>query len=199
MDQELAKLFNAIEHNSDIKACVEIVAKNFPAFSENEIILTFPDELIVDILCHDDLVFPESESKITDFFFKMFDKGQDFVHLYYPLIPFDLLSKTECMRLHDKLLSMKCTVEAKQIQRVANIYNKIEYAFNQLSASDNSNVSISEKLSHSSEILEKMTTLLKSTTETLESTTAELKTKTEECVQKDEEITRLKLRLGMKK
>ena len=198
MDEELQKLFDAFEHNGDIKSCIEIVARNFPAFSTNDIIFTFPDELIVDIMLNEKCTFPEPE-QTANFFIKLFDKGEDYVHLYYPLIPLDLLTKTECQRIVDKLTKIKCTVEAKQLSRVVNLYEKIEFTQSELKTSDTSNISISENLSHSTDMLERMTQLLRNTTQTLEQTTEELKKKTEEVTQKDEEITKLKLALFQKK
>ena len=197
MNEELQKLFDAFEHNRDIKSCIEIVARNFPAFSTNDIIFTFPDELIVDILLSENCVFPEPEH-ISNFFIRLFNKGEDYVHLYYPLIPLDLLSKTECQKLVDKLNEIKCVVEAKQLSRVVNLYDQILFSQTELNTSDNNNISISEKLSHSTDVLDRMTTLLHNTTESLEQTTAELKKKTEEITQKDEEITRLKFALFQK-
>lgn len=198
MDKELQKLFDAFEHNGDIKSCIEIVARNFPAFSTNEIIFTFPDELLVDIMLNEKCTFPESE-QIANFFIRLFDKGEDYVHLYYPLIPLDLLSKNDCQKLVDKLINIKCTVEAKQLSRVVNLLEKIEFTQSELKTSDSSNVSISENLSHSTDMLDRMTTLLRNTTQSLEQTTAELKKKTEEITQKDEEITKLKFALLQKK
>ncbi|KAK8834987.1 hypothetical protein M9Y10_016641 [Tritrichomonas musculus] len=194
MDEELAKLFQAFENDGDIHACVKIVARNFPAFSTNDIIFTFPDELLVDIMLSEECVFPEPEQIVT-FFIKLFEKGADFVHIYYTLIPLDLLSKDECQKLVDKLTEMKCIVEAKQLSRVANLYEKIDFINSELKENDSNTLNISEKLQHSSDMLERMTTLLRSTTQALDQTTEELKKKTEEVTQKDEEIIKLKFAL----
>ena len=84
------------------------------------------------------------------------------------------------------------------MSRVVNLYDQILFTQTELNTSDNNNISISEKLSHSTDVLDRMTTLLHNTTESLEQTTAELKKKTEEITQKDEEITRLKFALFQK-
>ena len=81
MDEELAKLFQAFENDGDIHACVKIVARNFPAFSTNDIIFTFPDELLVDIMLSEECVFPEPEQIVT-FFIKLFEKYGQTMTIY---------------------------------------------------------------------------------------------------------------------
>ena len=194
MDKELQDLFNAFERDGDVGACVKIVSKNFAEFASNEIIHTFPDQILIDILCSDEINFPEPD-KTVEFFEKVFSRGPEVVPLYFPMIPVDELSKELCERLANFLDGMKCAVEARQMRRVVNLYKSIEDTYEQLKVNGQGTQSISEKLSHSTDLLNRMTTLLQQTSKSLDETTAELKKKTDEIVEKDKEITQLKLRL----
>jgi hypothetical protein len=181
---ELAKLRAAIESDRDLGACEEVVARNFPAFLENDFLKTFPDEVLYGVLSHPCITFPDPPITAS-FFVNLFDRGEGTVKILFEVIPFDELSLESCERIATKLDELGCDAEARRMRRVKNLYARLEER-----ATDHT--AISDQLAHSSELLERMTTILKNTSDALKHTTDELGKKGTELRQKDAIISRLR-------
>lgn len=189
----MEKLLSAIEGNGDISAAAELIAINFPQFMENEVLQTFPPEVLFGVMVNDSIKFPEAE-KTANFFIRLFEKGEEYVRMFFELLPLDELSLETCDKIAAKLEDLGCVIEARRMKRIKNLYEALESRHEEQKSTGQQFAATADQLAHSSQLLEKMTALLKDQSEALKEATEELGKKTQELKEKDELIERLRNR-----
>jgi hypothetical protein len=194
MQEDLDRLLSAIENSEDLGACEEIVAKNFPAFLENESLKSFPDEVLFGILSHPDVQYPDPDT-IANFFIGLFDHGSEAVSMFVNLIPVDELSLGACDLIIRKLTSLGFDLEARKMERVKNLYVALEAKASEQRETGDQFTATAAQLAHSSELLDKMTALLRNTSTALKDSTEAIGRKDQELRQKDEIIAKLLARI----
>jgi hypothetical protein len=182
---ELTALLRAIEVEGDLATCERIVASNFPAFVDNEVLNTVPIEMLFGILTHEEIRYPSPEST-SKFFIKLFERDENAISIFKEMIPYDALSAPACEQIAQKLESLGRVVDGRAVRRVKNLYDRLK----DRSAPRQIDI-LSEKVRHTSEILEQTTGLLRETSEALGQATETLEKKKSEVKAKDDLIARL--------
>ena len=189
MEEALEKLIFAIEQNGNLEECEEVVASNFEFFIENDIILTFPDELIFGILSKENIKYPSP--KITaDFFLKLFKRGNSSIKYFVDLIPYYALSKEGCIALSNELVKNGFHSDARHLKQVSNLYDQIEGIEIEISSIQEQHSLATEQAKKSAQVLEKMTELTQKTSKSLDETSAEL-TKKEQLLKEKQELLKI--------
>lgn len=189
----MEQVLTAIEGNGDISAVAEMIAINFPQFVENNLLETFPPEILFGVMVNDSIKFPEPE-KTVNFFIDLFSKGEDSVRMFFELLPLDELTLEGCEKIALKLDELGCVIEARRMRRVKNLYEALDSRHEEQKSTGEKFAATADQLAHSSELLEKMTALLRDQSHALKEATEELGKKTQELKEKDELIERLRNR-----
>lgn len=178
--EQIEQLMSALENDGNVDECIGIVAKNFPEYIENDVLLQFQEnQLLIPILLSPDIVYPEPD-KTCDFFIKILDKSPETAKYYIELIPLDKLSSETCQKLAEKFANLGLEFASRRFQQIKNLYLKLEEIKTEISASEDHCSNTSEQLRHSAELLDKMTGLLRNTTQALTDTTEQLHSTQEE-------------------
>jgi hypothetical protein len=183
----LGTLLQAIDTDGDLSSCEEIVASNFPAFIDNEVLNAFPPEMLFGILANESIQYPSPEITAR-FFVNLFERGEDAVKLFSEVIPYDSLSAKTCEVIAGKLESLGQVIEARTIRRIGNLYARIENGPQQRAKQIEQ---LNEKARNASEMLERMTGMLRQTSVALKQATEDLAKKDAELKGKDDIIARL--------
>jgi hypothetical protein len=190
VDEDLANLVRALETGGDVASCEQTIARNFLDFIESPVLHSLPSTVLFDILSNCEVTFPYAE-KISTFFVKLFDRGEDTVRLFMDLIPYDELSFATCEELAGKLETLGCVLEARRVRRVGILYSRIEAPLDPPNAEV---TKLEEELQRSSELLERVTGLLGQTSHALRKATEELGKQDEELRDRSEQIAAIKAR-----
>ena len=118
-------LGQALSGGGDPEKCIEIIAKNFPDFCENDILLNFPIEVLIGIFSHKDFHFPDNE-KTSNFFVRLFDRGPEYAQCFSDFVPFETLDLTSLFMIAKKLKSMNLDCESRRFSRIIKMKNKLD-------------------------------------------------------------------------
>lgn len=190
MNEVMERFLAAIQGDGDIGACAELIATNFPAFMENDVLREFPKEVLFGVMANEHITFPDPD-KTTAFFSDLFSRGEEYVQMFFELIPFDELTSSACESLASKLEELDFVLEARRMRRIKNLYQTIDSLSAEQKGTSEKFAATADQLGHSSELLEKMTALLKNQSDALQSATEELARQAEQIKQKDALISRL--------
>jgi hypothetical protein len=188
VDEDLASLLQAIETGADLAPCIQSIARNFPDFIASPVIKSLPNEILFEILANAEITYPYAE-RISQFFVWLFDRGEPTVRLFVDLIPYDELSAGACEEIAAKLASVDCELEARSLERVANLYRKIEGETNDKPSDD---PIVTAELESSTRLLERVNAIFAQTSLALKHTTEEIAKRDALLQEKDAAIARLK-------
>jgi hypothetical protein len=182
---ELTTLLRAIEMDGDLATCERIVASNFPAFVDNDVLNTFPIEMLFGILSHEEIRYPSPETTFK-FFINLFERDPNAVPLFKEMIPYDALSAPACEAIAQKLESLGRAKDGRMLRRIKTLYDPIA----DRSAPRQIEI-LSDKVRATSEMLEQTTSLLRQTSEALRQAAETLSKRKLEVKAKDDLIARL--------
>ena len=193
MNEVMERFLSAIQGDGDISACAELIATNFPDFMENDVLREFPKEVLFGVMANEHIKFPEPDKTVA-LFLDLFSRGEEYVQMFFELIPFDELTSSACETLAAKLEELDFALEARRMRRIKNLYTTIDSLSAEQKGTSEQFAETANQLGHSSELLEKMTAFLKNQSDALQSATEEIARQAEQIKEKDALIARLQSR-----
>lgn len=156
---------------------ISTIAKGFSAFVDNNTIYDLPDEILLQVINHQDINFPIKAEDIGNFFIKIIQHGPNIAKAFFDSIPFDDLNISICNKIMEIYQKYNLKREVHILQKFLNFFESLQKQSNELEELKSHFAETASQLQKSNDLLEKMTVLLRSQTSALTVSAFELEQK----------------------